>query len=483
MKKLLPGFTAFLLVFSLMSPISYYNRVPKPDTHLPLTISDIMENASAPVLAKSHPVPETLRTVNGFDYFADSVSNLSTESYTDEEIEDLMEKYGKFTGPPGMPVDEYRAAMQQPWNDATVYKKKVRNIEIDVSRSYKYSKIISLLKILSHREGVHLFDIGSTTSGRRMYALEIDVPSDNEKKTVVLTGSIHARETAGSTFLLKEITDLLQAETEEAQEVLENIRFAVIVCCNPDGREGVAFDTENYTYSGGQLWKATSNGTDLNRNFPGLSWSQVRTGYTKSRNIGKSADKLYYPGDHGGSCSETKAIMKFLYHYIVHEQAVAIIDYHQQGRISYAGKSWLTDEHHDHCVDLANAMLKTLNSGNKHKYYVEKDNEESGQEGEGSTLTDFALSVALGAKYSPGYGFFVFTDGKKEYPLITVNRLEGTKNNILDSANYIAQMTFEIGYGSSYLGYSKETRKLLKKEYENYHFDRVLYTLYDFLKE
>ena len=373
--------------------------------------------------------------------------------------------------------------MEQEWTDATVYNKKVKNIDINISKSYKYSKIVSYLKILSHRDGVYLFDIGSTTSGRRMYALEVDIPSDKEKQTVVLTGSIHARETAGSIFLLKEITDLLQAETDEAQEVLENIRFAIVVCVNPDGREGVAFDTANYTYSGGALWKATSNGTDLNRNFPGLSWSQIRTGYKKSKYIGKSTDKIYYPGDYGGSCNETKAMMKFLYHYIVHEQASVIIDYHQQGRIAYAGKIWLTDDHRENCRSLAKTMFNMMNRGNRHKYYLQDDSKESGQCGEGSTLTDFALSVALGAKYSPGYGFFVFTDGQEEYPLIAIHRLEDTDKDVLQNANFITQISFEIGYGTKYLGYTKETRKLLKAEYEDYHFDRVLYTLYDFLKE
>ncbi|MBP5331675.1 MAG: hypothetical protein J6Y89_07465 [Lachnospiraceae bacterium] len=476
-KRLTTGFTALLMMLSLVTPASLPSPVSGPGTLPSLPLTDILK---AVTIARQ--TPATLVTANSFDYYADSVTGLTDESYTTDEINRLLKDYGVFEGPAGMPVEEYKEAMEQEWTDATVYNKKVQKIAINITKSYTYSKIVSFLKILSHRDGVYLFDIGSTTAGRRMYALEVDIPSDKDKQTVVLTGSIHARETAGTTFLLKEITDLLQADTDESREVLENIRFAIVVCVNPDGREGVAFDTANYTYRGGTLWKATSNGTDLNRNFPGLSWSMIRNGYKKAKSISTSSDKIFYPGDYGGSCNETKAMMKFLYHYIVLEHATAIIDYHQQGRIAYAGKAWLTDDHHNRCIELANTMFKTMNPGNSRKYYVEEDNKESGQDGEGSTLTDFALSVALGAKFSPGYGCFVFTDGKKEYPLIAINRLETTDKKVLENANFITQISFEIGLGTKMLGYSKETRKLLSGEYVDYHFDRVLYTLNDFLK-
>ena len=43
-------------------------------------------------------------------------------------------------------------------------------------------------------------------------------------------------------------------------------------------------------------------------------------------------------------------------------------------------------------------------------------------------------------------------------------------------------MTFEIGYGQQYLGYSASTRQLIAKEYETKNFGSVLYTLSDYVK-
>ena len=44
-----------------------------------------------------------------------------------------------------------------------------------------------------------------------------------------------------------------------------------------------------------------------------------------------------------------------------------------------------------------------------------------------------------------------------------------------------ACMTFEIGYGKSYLGYGSDVREKLAKEYDSYHFDQVLYCLSEYL--
>ncbi|MCR5330570.1 MAG: hypothetical protein K6E62_05195, partial [Lachnospiraceae bacterium] len=249
------------------------------------------------------------------------------------------------------------------------------------------------------------------------------------------------------------------------------------------GREGVAFDTDNYTYSGGELWKATSDGTDLNRNFPGLSFSQIAKGNKKSKSIGTSPKKLYYPGDYGGCAGETKALMKFLYHYIILEKAPVLIDYHQQGLIGYAGKPWDTVAHQEACKGLANQMFSMMNSGNSYKYRWVGEVDAYGLEGMGSTLTDYASSIAYGAKFSPAYGFCVYTDGNKEYPLSAIPKMDESPVTVNAPNDTFRTMTFEIGYGPEYLGYSDNTLKLLDAEYTNYHFDKVLYRLYEILND
>lgn len=421
----------------------------------------------------------TLQKVNTFDYFTDSTTGISKKQFSISTIKNNLAKYNTtFSGPPGMPVEEYRAMCEQEWRDHTVYSKEPVYINFSLTRTYTYDELVKVMKYLSRYEGVYMYSIGTSSAGRTMYALEIDMPSDIEKETIILTGNIHARETAGTTYILKELIDLVQDDSKEAKNVLSRIRFVAVPCVNPDGREGVCFDTRHYTYSNGQLWKATSNGTDLGRNFPGLSWSQLAKGNSKSIYVSDSAKKLYYPGDYGGSCNETKALMKFIYHYVVVEKAVAHIDYHQQGSISYAGKPWDTTKHQKECSNLAKTLFEMMNKGNRISYRWIAESSEYGLNGTGSTMSDYACSVAYGAKFSPGYGFCVYTDGSNEYPLAAIPRMDNNKIKLIPEPNpRFVSMTFEIGYGKEYLGYSEKTRKLLATEYTKYRFDRVLYKL------
>ncbi len=429
-------------------------------------------------------IPETIRKVNTLDYYTISSTGLTEEAYSSSEITERVKGYAKFEGNPGMPAEEYRAAMSAEWEDCTAYGGALEELTLDISESYTYEDLVEIMTRLSACEGVYLYKIGKTTEGRDMYAIEVDMPSDIEKKTVVLTGTVHAREIAGSIFVLKELVDLIQDDSEEARQILSGIRFAAVACVNPDGRDGVAFDTKNYTYSDGQLWKATSNGTDLNRNFPGLSWGQIGNSYSKSPYNAKSADCIYYAGDYAGSCPETKALMKFLYHYVVVEKAAVLIDYHQQGRISYAGKPWDKKVHQDACRELSDTMFAMMNPGNSHKYSWVKEESSYGLCGQGSTLTDYACSIAYGAKYSAGYGFCVYTDGKEEYPLCMIPRMDKNAHELIAEPNPdFVTMTFEIGYGRAYLGYTEKTRGYLAKEYEDYRFGRVLYELADYVAE
>ncbi|MCR5324696.1 MAG: hypothetical protein K6E85_15675 [Lachnospiraceae bacterium] len=426
--------------------------------------------------------PETLVKVNNFDYFSDSVTGVTDKQYTVEELEAAIKERGAtFGGTPGMPVEEYKEAMAREWIDCTQYGSEPEFIDFSLTKEYRYADLENILMNLSRYDGVYLYDIGISTEGRTLYALEIDKPSDVEKTIVILTGTIHARETAGTTYLFKEIIDLLQNENAENDEILKNLRIAAVLCVNPDGREGVAFDTKNFTYSDGQLWKAASNGTDLNRNFPGLSFSQIGKGNKKTSNISYSPDKIFYPGKYGGCNSEIKAMIKFLYHYIVIEKAPILIDYHQQGSIGYAGKPWDSVAHQKACQKLADEMFSMMNKGNSRRYIWIAEPDEYGLNGTGSTLTDYACSVAYGAKFSPAFGFCVYTDGVREYPLCEIPKMDNSPITFNIPNNNFRTMTFEIGSGRSYLGYSESTRKLLEEEYKNYHFDKVFYRMYEIL--
>lgn len=419
---------------------------------------------------------DTLVAVNQYSYHRDSITRLTRCQRPFSTLKKMIGSYGSFLGNEGMPYSEYIDAMLYEWRNAGENNQKPEQISIDLNKSYTYEDCVKIMKNLSRYPGVNLYVIGMTTQKREIYAIEIDMKSESPKETIILTGGVHARETGGSMFILKQLCDLLfNAKSKSSQEILSNNKIVAVPFVNPDGREGVAFQPTKFTYSDGQLWKAYANGTDGNRNMPGLQWGQILKGNKRATYYSSSAKNLYYPGDYAGSCPETKAMIKFLYHYVAVDQARLHIDYHQQGRITYAGKPWQTSEQLKRCQSLSNYILGIMNSGNTSKYHYRPECLSYGLMGEGSTLTDFSVSVAVGAKFSPAYGFFVFTDGKKEYPLIQIRDLDTTSVKGLKEVNpKFATMTLEIGSSSSCLGYSSTARKLQAKEYSAYHFDKLL---------
>lgn len=427
---------------------------------------------------------DTLLAVNTFDFVADSVTGVTKNPYSKDKIKSKLASYGaKYAGLPGMPYDEYKAAMNSMWTDYTDYRHEPEMVSVNISEAYTYRQLCEFMKKLSRYEGVYMYMIGESTKGKKMYALEIDVPSKYKKKTIVLTGNVHARETAGSVYIIKQLAGLLQTGTKKSENLLKKFRIVAVPCVNPDGRDGVAFNTDKYTYSSGALWKATSDGTDIGRNFPALGWSQVGKGYKQTDMIHYTPDKILYPGPNAGSAPETKALMKLLYYYVVVEKASVLIDYHQQGSLGYAGKPWDLKKHQKACKKLANYLFSYMNEGNKREYKWEKEEESYGLNGTGSTLGDYASSIAYGAKFSPAYGFCVYTDGEHEYPLSAIPRMEDNTIELIDEPNpSFVTMTFEIGYGKEYIGYGSEARKLMAQEYTDYHFGTVLYRLADYLR-
>lgn len=386
-----------------------------------------------------------------------------------EGLKSEFKDYGTFIGGAGMSVADYEKAMNRKWN--SLYADNNDTFSVDIKKEYKYEDLQTIMLSWTNYNGVSVYDIGTSVQGRTLYGIDIDRTTVENPKTIVLTGNTHARETAGSVFIIKQLNDLLS--DENADEYLSKVRILAVPCVNPDGRDGVAFDTDNFTYNDGLLWKANANGVDLNRNFPGLSWGQLKSGNNQIYLYSDTPKKMYFPGYSGGSEPETKALMKFLQYAIVDEQADILIDYHQQGRIQYAGKPWQNEEEQARCKELASVVSKFM--ANDKTYLWQKEDASYGLRGEGSTLTDYACSLACGAKFSEKYGFLVYTDGENEYPLITGKRVGETANK------HFATTTIEIGSGTAYLGYSDATRENHKAEYEKYNFGELLYEIFDYL--
>lgn len=446
--------------------------VPKP------TITPSPKPTKAPFRS------ETLNKMSDYDYVGKSVTGVSKRKETVKSLQSKVQAYGTLYGI-GMPYEEYQNAMSYLWTDATEYDKKPVKITVNIKNSMNYSSYVNTLKKLSRYEGVYLYKIGKSTEGRDLYAIEVDMGASNQKKVMMLTGQIHAREFAGGTFIVKELVDLVQkAQTDKkTMELLKKYKFVAVPIVNVDGREALIESPSKWTIKGGDLWKAYINGTDGGRNFPGLQWGQVASGSKYKSSIALKPGYANYPGAYGGSNNETKAMMKWLYHYTVVEQASLYLDMHQQGSIIYAGKTWQTKKQEQKSQDLRTNVMNVLNKGiTRRKYVRVYEGSLYGLKGEGSSLTDYAVSLAVGAKFSPAYGFHAFSDGKKEFILMQVKDLDLSKLKVKEANPNFAAITIEIGYGTKYLGDTASTRRLLANEYNYYNYGKLLEALPQVIK-
>ena len=455
-----------------------------------LTISFSVTSLSAAVITKRSK-STTVKDANSDIY--EKFISYSGELLSTSEVSEKIKAYGSYSGGRGMTLQEYKEAMGKKWRDLTLYNKKNIEVTIDLSKQYRYSELGKIMRNLSSHDGVYLYSIGKSVKNKEIYSLEVDMTKGKTKNTILLTGQVHARETAGPTFILKELIDLVYAYEngdQRAIDVLSTTRFVAVPCVNPDAHDGIGFHTKDWTYSDGQLWKANANGADLNRNFAGLSWMMTAKGFSRTDYISTSSKKIYYPGDSAGSEPETRAMMKFYQYWIGIRKAAMLVDYHQQGRISYTGKSYAPDSMNKKCTKLRKTVYEAQKGGLLGKSYSnpEETDEDTyktfGRNGVGSTNTDYAWAVALGAKFSTQYGFSVYTDTEgNEHTILEVPNRGNTSLHLSPIlVPTFTSFSWEIGYGKDYLGYSESTLKLIAKEYDNYNFGEMLYVYADTIK-
>lgn len=375
-----------------------------------------------------------------------------------------LSAYGKFVTA-GMPTSEYTATMNQSWTQVAA--EGTGEIEsMDPSKDYSYTDLERIMKNLAKNEGVELSIIGVTPQGRNMYSLKVDYKPSASKKIVLLTGEIHAREVAGSVFILKELSDLIQkAKTDDAaRQILEKVTFITIPVVNPDGREIIRAQEDGR--------KANAQGVDLGRNFPSVNAGQLGKGVKIYSDYTTKPGKYYYAGPHLGSEPEIETVMKWMFTYV--PKATYLIDYHQTGHQVYGGKPWDTWQNEQNGKAFAVKIRDYLNEGNDSKYVYQPEYDGYGLNGAGGSLTDFAMSIATGMQFSNTYGRMVLKTGNKELPLLMFRDLD----------NYIGQYTpvnpgfktasIEICHTYAALGYRDTARNLAAQEYVNYHFDGLL---------
>ena len=407
------------------------------------------------------------------------VSPYSNNALSASEIKSRLNKYGSVTMQ-GFSMEECEEIYSREWIDATEYNKKPTAVTVDIAKQYNYNSYVSILKQLSRYEGVYLYEIGRTTKGRPMYTIVVDMKSDQPKKTLMFTGVTHSREGAGGVFLLKQFADLITAaqKNKGTMNLLKQYTYVAVPIISADVREELINGNSGFV-AGGQLWKAYANGVDGNRNYPGINSGMLAKGVAYSPIVASAPGYGNFPGYSAASNSETKAMMQWLYHYIVCEQAIFLADYHQQGHLMYGGKPYDTKRREADFRNVAESICGFLNDGNASKYSWIYEGEKYGLNGMGSTLTDYAISCALGAKYSRAYRNFVIIDEStsKERTLMEYQDLDKFPGTYRMANSQFRMVTFEIASGVDKLGYSSSTRNLLKKEYQTYHFGELFYYL------
>ncbi|MDF2822163.1 MAG: carboxypeptidase [Clostridiales bacterium] len=391
-----------------------------------------------------------------------------------------LTKYGKFTIT-GMAYSEYKETKATKWVEI-ITEGKPANIDIDLSKVYTYKDMEDIMFNLAKYEGVHLYKIGETYEGRTMYSLSIDFQSDLSlidgeiaisenginKDIILSTGQVHAREFAGSIFILKEFNDLIeQAQTDEYVRVLlENVIHVAIPCINPDGREAIV--------NGGSVeQKTNANGVDLNRNFPSLNAGQLVNSAKLSDEFSIYRGTSFFGGVTLGSEPETKAVMKWLDVFV--PIADSLIDYHQQGGGTYSKRDWDTKINQEKYTEFSYAIRKYLNSKVTKNKYESFDEVFEGLDGTGGTVTDYAASVATGSKWSIPYGRLVLSNDKDEdVPLMVFNSLDNAKNSFQLVNSDFVTVTLEICRTRASLGYGSKARKLITEEYDKYNYGEFL---------
>ncbi|WND79231.1 M14 family zinc carboxypeptidase [Lysobacter capsici] len=130
------------------------------------------------------------------------------------------------------------------------------------------------------------------------------------KPTLVLFGSIHAREYAPAELVTRFAEGLVNGygTDPEATWLLDNFAFQLVLQANPDGRkkaEAGASWRKNVNNSNGGSCSASSYGTDLNRNFP-YHWNTAPGGSS-----GNQCAETYR-GPTASSDPETQNLMRLV---------------------------------------------------------------------------------------------------------------------------------------------------------------------------
>lgn len=193
------------------------------------------------------------------------------------------------------------------------------------SQKYTYAQMKKQMKMLKNKysDYCEMTEIGSSVKGHSLYDFTIGSPDADS--SVLVVGTLHAREYICAAVLMQEIEYYLSNYNcriggMKPADVLENTQIHYVVMANPDG---VEISQKSYA-----RWKSNARGVDLNRNFP-----------TKKFVSGGTKGAEGYSGKKALSEPESRAIAALTVKLKTKQKLQGVINYHAMGQIIYGSCS------------------------------------------------------------------------------------------------------------------------------------------------
>ena len=188
------------------------------------------------------------------------------------------------------------------------------------SQKYTYAQMKQQMKMLKNKysDYCEMTEIGSSVKGHSLYDFTIGSPDADS--SVLVVGTMHAREYICATVLMQEIEYYLSNYNcmiggMKPADVLENTQIHYVVMANPDG---VEISQKSYA-----RWKSNARGVDLTKKFV--------SGGTKGAEG--------YSGKKALSEPESRAIAVLTVKLKTKQKLQGVINYHAMGRIIYGSCS------------------------------------------------------------------------------------------------------------------------------------------------
>lgn len=208
-------------------------------------------------------------------------------------------------------------------------------------KKYTYSKMSEDIKALTEKyNGMVTYEvIGKSCDKRNIYDVILGNP--NAKKTILVVGTMHAREYMCSLLLMNQIEYYLEnyhrsISGKKVSSILNHICIHYVPMANPDGvtisQSGISKIRDASLRKklkkmtkgkGTSKWKANARGVDLNKNWD-YKW--------KKQGKAGSSD---YSGPNVNSEPETKALLKLKKNLKRKKKLKATISYHTVGNIVF----------------------------------------------------------------------------------------------------------------------------------------------------